>query len=97
MSLNDVLTRDVLKRVLEMPGIAERLRPGMPENWESEGSGGVEEVIQSPQFQQVAPYISGDIDLRHFHPSRRQSAQDSWLHYYNNSVWRGKSIMWRLF
>jgi len=50
MSLNDVLTRDVLNRVLSMPGIGERLRPGMPESWNHEN---VSEVIQSPQFRQV--------------------------------------------
>jgi UCH-binding domain len=52
IALNDVLTRDVLARVLQMPGIGERLRPGMPENWDEEDSG-VDEVVQSPQFQQV--------------------------------------------
>ena len=70
MSLNDVLTRDVLKRVLEMPGIAEQLRPGMPENWEAEGGSGVEEVIQSPQFQQVS-HRSRPINGRHSHRSHR--------------------------
>lgn len=35
-----------------MPGIGERLRPGMPENWDADESG-VSEVVQSPQFQQV--------------------------------------------
>jgi hypothetical protein len=52
VSLNDVLSRDVLNRVLQMPGIGERLRPGMPENWDVDEAG-VSEVIQSPQFQQV--------------------------------------------
>jgi len=52
LSLNDVLSRDVLNRVLQMPGIGERLRPGMPENWDA-GTSGVHEVVQSPQFQQV--------------------------------------------
>jgi hypothetical protein len=52
MSLNDVLTRDVLNRVLQMDGIGERLRPGMPENWDVDGSG-ITDVVQSPQFQQV--------------------------------------------
>jgi len=53
ISLNDTLTRDVLNRVLEMPGIGERLRPGLPENWGTDDTS-VAEVIQSPQFQQVA-------------------------------------------
>ena len=57
MSLNDVLTRDVLNRVLEMPGIGERLRPGMPDNWDTENSGAVNEVVQSPQFQQVLSHM----------------------------------------
>lgn len=52
MSLNDTLSRDVLNRVLQMPGIGERLRPGLPENWDTDETG-IREVIQSPQFQQV--------------------------------------------
>jgi hypothetical protein len=60
MSLNDVLTRDVLNRVLEMPEIGERLRPGMPDNWDRENSGSVNEVVQSPQFQQVLPHMHGN-------------------------------------
>ena len=55
VSLNDVLSRDVLNRVLQMPGVGERLRPGMPDNWDTETSG-VKEVVQSPQFQQV-PFL----------------------------------------
>lgn len=55
MSLGDVLTRDVLNRVLAMPEVGERLRPGMPENWNQEDIG---DVIQSPQFQQVrSPHL----------------------------------------
>ena len=57
MSLNDVLTRDVLNRVLEMPGIGEQLRSGMPDNWDTENPGAVSEVIQSPQFQQVSSHM----------------------------------------
>jgi hypothetical protein len=53
MSLNDVLSRDVLARVLEMPDIGERLRPGLPENWEQQGHN-VSDAVQSPQFQQVS-------------------------------------------
>jgi hypothetical protein len=56
LSLNDVLSRDVLNRVLQMPGIGERLRPGMPENWDA-GTSGVHEVVQSPQFQQVQSHF----------------------------------------
>lgn len=56
LSLNDVLSRDVLNRVLQMPGIGERLRPGMPENWDA-GTSGVHEVVQSPQFQQVPSHF----------------------------------------
>lgn len=55
IALNDVLTRDVLARVLQMPDIGERLRSGMPENWDEEDSG-VDEVVQSPQFQQVCSF-----------------------------------------
>jgi UCH-binding domain len=53
VSLNDVLSRDVLARVLEMPDIGERLRPGLPENWEQQGHN-VSDAVQSPQFQQVS-------------------------------------------
>lgn len=53
MGLNDVLSRDVLARVLEMPDIGERLRPGLPENWEEQGHN-VSDAVQSPQFQQVS-------------------------------------------
>jgi hypothetical protein len=52
-SLSDVLDRSVLSRVLEMPGIGERLRPGLPDNWDEDGSS-VGEAVQSPQFQQVS-------------------------------------------
>jgi hypothetical protein len=52
VSLNDVLTRDVLNRVLQMDGIGETLRPGMPDNWDTETSG-VEDVVMSAQFQQA--------------------------------------------
>jgi hypothetical protein len=53
MSLNDVLSRDVLARVLEMPNIGERLRLGLPDNWEQQGYN-VSDAVQSPQFQQVS-------------------------------------------
>jgi len=55
-SLSDVLDRSVLNRVLEMPGIGERLRPGLPDNWDEDGSS-VGEAVQSPQFQQVIPLV----------------------------------------
>jgi hypothetical protein len=56
-SLNDVLSRDVINRVLNMDGIGERLRPGLPENWDTDQAS-INEVVQSPQFQQVTPTSS---------------------------------------
>jgi hypothetical protein len=52
MSLSDVLDRSVLTRVLQMPGIAERLRPGLPENWDRDDAS-ANDAVQSPQFHQV--------------------------------------------
>jgi len=38
-----------------MPGIGERLRPGLPDNWDEDGST-VGDAVQSPQFQQVIAF-----------------------------------------
>ena len=65
LSLNHVLNRDVLARLLAMPGIAEKLRPGLPENWEQQGYN-VADAVQSPQFQQVLkppPILWNEIDF----------------------------------
>jgi len=70
MSLNDVLTRDVLTRVLQMDGIGERLRPGMPENWDADS--GVDEVVQSPQFQQALSSLSSAISTGQLAPLLQQ-------------------------
>ena len=56
-SLSDVLDRSVLNRVLEMPGIGERLRPGLPDNWDEDGSS-VRDAVLSPQFQQVSLVVT---------------------------------------
>ena len=61
-SLSDVLDRSVLNRVLEMPGIGERLRPGLPDNWDEDGSS-VGDAVQSPQFQQVTLICGESVDL----------------------------------
>jgi hypothetical protein len=91
LSLNDVLSQEVLNRVLEMPGIGERLRPGMPENWDTHSSG-VREVIQSPQFQQVALLVS-HINYSLSPRSHLQSAQDNSLLFFNNLAWKVILIM----
>lgn len=85
ISLNDVLSRDVLNRVLQMPGIGERLRPGMPENWDADESG-VSEVVQSPQFQQVLSSMHNSLMNRRYHPFRMQSVPDNLLLFFSSLV-----------
>jgi UCH-binding domain len=84
LSLHDVLSRDVLTRILQMPGIGERLRPGIPENWEDDNSG-IDEVVRSPQFQQVYASVGIRINSRRLLLCLPPYAQGSWLLFSNNS------------
>ena len=103
-SLSDVLDRSVLSRVLEMPGIGEQLRPGLPDNWDEDGSS-VGEAVQSPQFQQVSPpprYQCGADVIRHWARFRMLLVQDNLRRFCNSLgsvgisiVLRGFSGLWR--
>jgi 26S proteasome regulatory subunit N13 len=55
-----------------MPGIGERLRPGMPENWEQSGSEDVSEVVQRPEFQQALGTLSAAISTGQLAPLLQQ-------------------------
>ena len=71
ISLNDTLNREVLNRLLQMPDIGERLRPGMPEGWDTDDTS-VREVIQSPQFQQALSSLSSAISTGQLAPLLQQ-------------------------
>jgi hypothetical protein len=96
ISLNDVLSRDVLNRVLQMPGIGERLRPGMPENWDVDEAG-VSEVIQSPQFQQVHHKSRFILINRPYPRFRMHSVLGNSLLFCNNLAWKVALMMWNRF
>jgi hypothetical protein len=92
LSLNDALNGDVLARVLQIPGIGEILRHGLPDDWEQRGYN-VADAVQSPQFQQVPkPHPSYFVvrltGIRHSHRCRRRLARDNLPRFYSNLDYR---------